>query len=232
MQNGDTNDFDTSNTCDFISNNNGTIDDEFGTRHNRNDTRCSDEKSGNNTFNSAPSINQENINIYRYKFTQEFMNEIYQFAKIHQYDERKDFKEAWEIWMETQSEIVNGEVNRLTVMNYRGDIIDKMFKSARYYFRKKGTVKKEPTQRSSYVAINKELLDAMDQHIITNIIKKDYKPSEGFMDFCNTNISLLKEEVSRLFEEEGLQKDAKIVEKKIKKTYKNRYFIITSSTVN
>jgi len=105
-----------------------------------------------------------------------------------------------------------------------------MFKSARYYFRKKGTVKKEPVQRSSYVAINKDLLDAMDQHIVSNITKKEYKPSDGFVDFCNTNILLLKEEISRLFEEEGIQKDAKIVEKKIKKTYKNRYFIIISNS--
>jgi Fe-S cluster biosynthesis and repair protein YggX len=230
MQNGNTNDLYIDNTSDFISNNNGTIDDGLGTRNDRSDTRYSDEKSRNNTFNSASSISQENINIYRYKFTQEFMNEIYQFAKIHQYDERKDFKEAWEIWMETQTELINSEVNRLTTLNYQGNIIDKMFKSARYYFRKKGTVKKEPAQRSNYVAVNKELLDAMDQHIVTNITKKHYKPSEGFVDFCNTNIELLKEEVTRLFEEEGLQKDAKIVEKKIKKTYKNRYFIIVSNS--
>jgi|LauGreSBDMM110SN_4_FD.fasta_scaffold117461_2 Fe-S cluster biosynthesis and repair protein YggX len=225
MQNGNTNHFDNDYTCDFISNNNGTIYDEFGTRYVRNDASDSDEKSRNNTFNSASSIN-----IYRYKFTQEFMNEIYQFAKIHQYDERKDFKEAWEIWMETQSELINSEVNRLTTLNYQGDIIDKMFKSARYYFRKKGTVKKEPVQRSSYVAINKDLLDAMDEHILSNVTKKDYKPSDGFVDFCNTNIPLLKEEVLRLFEEEGVQKDAKIIEKKIKKTYKNRYFIMISNS--
>jgi Fe-S cluster biosynthesis and repair protein YggX len=227
MQNGDTTNFDNSNTCDFISNSIGTIYDEFRERNGRNDTDYSDEKPRNNTFNSTSSIN-----IYRYKFTQELMNEIYQFAKIHQYDERKDFKEAWEIWMETQTELVNSEVNRLTNLNYQGDIIDKMFKSARYYFRKKGTVKKEPVQRSAYVAINKDLLDAMDKHILSNITKKDYKPSDGFVDFCNANIPLLKEEVSRLFEEEGLQKDAKIVEKKIKKTYKNRYFIIISNNTN
>ena len=225
MQNGNTNDFGNNNTCDFISNNNGTIYDEFGTRYCRNDATDSDEKSRNNTFNSPSSIN-----IYRYKFTQEFMNEIYQFAKIHQYDERKYFKEAWEVWMETQSELINSEVNRLTTLNYQGDIIDKMFKSARYYFRKKGTVKKEPIQRSSYVAINKDLLDAMDEHITKNMTKKEYKPSDGFVDFCNTNVPLLKEEVARLFEEECVQKDAKIVEKKIKKTYKNRYFIIISNS--
>ena len=224
MHNGSTNDFDSNNTCDITFNNNGTVNDEFGARYCGNGANDSDEKSRNSTLNRASSIN-----IYRYKFTQEFMDEIYQFAKIHQYDERKDFKEAWEVWMETQSEIINSEVNRLTALNYQGDIIDKMFKSARYYFRKKGTVKKEPVQRSNYIAVNKELLDAMDQHIITNITKKEYKPSEGFVDFCDTNIELLKEEVARLFEEEGVQKDAKIVEKKIKKTYKNRYFIIVSN---
>ncbi len=233
MHNGDTCDFYTNNNSDFTFDSNGTIYDEFGTRHCRNDTGNANEKSRNNTLGDTSSINQninqENINIYRYKFTQEFMDQIYQFAKIHQYDERKCFKEAWEVWMETQMELVNSEVNRLTELNYQGDIIDKMFKSARYYFRKKGTVKKEPAQRSNYIAVNKELLDAMDQHIVTNISKKDYKPSDGFVDFCNANIPLLKEEVSRLFEEEGLQKDAKIVEKKIKKTYKNRYFIIISN---
>jgi hypothetical protein len=230
MQNGNTTYLDTNNSGDFTSSSNGTVDDEFGTKYIRSDRRDSDEKSRVNTFGNTSSINQENINIYRYKFTQEFMNEIYQFAKIHQYDERKHFKEAWEIWMESQSELINSEVNRLTALNYQGDIIDKMFKSARYYFRKKGTVKKEPVKRSNYVAVNKELLDAMDQHIVSNITKKEYKPSEGFVDFCDTNIELLKEEVARLFEEEGLQKDAKTVEKKMKKTYKNRYFIIVSNS--
>ena len=33
-----------------------------------------------------------NVNIYRYKFTNEFIVELYNFSKIHQYDHRKDFK--------------------------------------------------------------------------------------------------------------------------------------------
>jgi hypothetical protein len=231
MKNEYNNHNDNSITCGFISNNDGAIYNEYRERDYKSDTNDSYEKSRNDTFGDTSTIiNQENINIYRYKFTQEFMNEMYQFAKIHQYDERKDFKEAWEIWIESQAEIINSEVNRLTTLNYQGDIIDKMFKSARYYFRKKGTVKKEPVQRSHYVSVNKELLDAIDEHIIKNIIKKDYKPSEGFVDFCNKNVPLLREEVTRLFEEEGVQKDAKIVEKKIKKTYKNRYFIIISNS--
>jgi hypothetical protein len=39
-----------------------------------------------------------NINIFRFKFKDEFTGELYKFAKIHQYDHRKDFKEAWKKW--------------------------------------------------------------------------------------------------------------------------------------
>jgi len=39
------------------------------------------------------------INIFRYKFDNEFTEHLYKFSKIHQYDHRKDFKEAWNIWM-------------------------------------------------------------------------------------------------------------------------------------
>ena len=46
-----------------------------------------DEESNNNLNNDPPI--KININIYRYKFTPEFMSELYQFSKIHQYDHRK-----------------------------------------------------------------------------------------------------------------------------------------------
>ena len=81
-------------------------------------------------------------NIYRYKFTQSFMDELYQFSKIHQYDDRKSFKEAWLLWVETNLDMINTEIARLTDLKYDGDIVDKMFKSARYYFRKKSTKKR------------------------------------------------------------------------------------------
>ena len=63
-----------------------------------------------------------------------------------------------------------------------------MFKSARYYFRKKGTEKKAPMERRVYIGVQKDLLDAMDNHIKSAINSKDFKPSEGFDDFCKKNI--------------------------------------------
>ena len=94
-------------------------------------------------------------NIYRYKFEEVFVEQLSRFAKIHQYDHRKDFKEAWTKWMDENEEIVSEEVRRLVSLDYKGDIIDKMFKSARYYFRKKSTEKKAPCERRDYVGVCK-----------------------------------------------------------------------------
>jgi hypothetical protein len=164
------------------------------------------------------------INIYRYKFTTEFTDELFKFSKIHQYDHRKDFKDAWAIWMEDNESLVSAEIRRLSNLGYNGDIVDKMFKSARYYFRKKSTEKKSPVQRRDYTKLQKEFLDMIDEHIKHNIKSGDFKPSDGFNDFCDQNINILKEQVNDLYRT-GL-KDSLEIKAKIKKTYKNRYFQI------
>jgi len=164
-----------------------------------------------------------NINIFRFKFTDDFTSELFKFSKIHQYDHRKDFKEAWKTWLEENVEIVEEETRKLKNLGYQGNIEEKMFKSARYYFRKKSTEKKAPAKRRDYVSVNKLLLEAMDSHIRMLINTEDYKPSDGFDSFCNKNKDLLKEEVNTLCKN-GLT-DSNEIKNKIKKTYKNRYFL-------
>lgn len=163
--------------------------------------------------------------IYRFKFTEDFMEQLYNFSKIHQYDDRKDFKEAWKLWTEENQDIIDEEITRLTNLGYDGDVIDKMFKSARYYFRKKSTEKKQPKQRRQYISVTRELLDAMDHHIEENIYNLDYQPKNGFISFCKANEKILKESITKIFEQ-GV-KDSEVIEDKIKKTYKNRYFMLT-----
>lgn len=185
------------------------------TFYSRDDRIISDETS----ITSLPNI------IYRFKFTNEFMDELNKFSKIHQYDKRLDFKEAWNIWIEENKDIIQEETTRLERLGYDGDIIDKMFKSARYYFRNKTTEKTQPKQRRKYIAVSRELLQAMDTHIENNIYNEDYVPKLGFVSFCKENEIVLKDAISKIFEQ-GI-KDSKLIQDKIKKTYKNRYFMLT-----
>lgn len=166
----------------------------------------------------------ESPRIYRFKFSDSLIDSLNTFSKVHQYDSRSDFKEAWKEWLDENNEIVDSESKRLTKLGYRGDITDKMFKSARYYFRKKPTEKKEPKKRHPYVSIQKELLEVMDDHIVKH---SHLKPADGFIDFCMNNIESLKTEVTNLIEE-GIT-DSGQIKSKIKKTYKNRYFILITS---
>ena len=171
---------------------------------------------------------QPNLNvIYRYKFTENFMEELYEFSKIHQYDERKDFKEAWKIWIEENEDIINNETLRLDNLGYKGNVIDKMFKSARYYFRNKSTDKKEPKQRRPYISVTRDLLNAMDNHIEKNMYNEDYQPKTGFILFCKSNEAILIETLANVIEQ-GIN-DSEVIQDKIKKTYKNRYFILTQN---
>jgi hypothetical protein len=178
----------------------------------------------NNERNSESVDCSMNVKIYRYKFSDDFIEELYKFSKIHQYDHRRDFKEAWELWIDDNSSLVLQESARLTDLGYDGDILNKMFTSARYYFRKKGTEKKEPRMRCTYVGIQKELLDAMDNHISINLKQSWYKPSTGFTEFCKENIDLLQQEIELLIKYNVVASDE--IRNKIKKTYKNRYFMI------
>ena len=164
--------------------------------------------------------------IYRYKFSNDIMTMITEFAKIHQYDDRKIYKEHWIKWFEENNEPITDEMNRLTRLGYDGDIPDKMFKAGRYYFRKKNTAdeKKQQTRRS-YITMSSDMLEAMDTHIGISIKNDDFTPASGYIHFCVNHVTLLETEIRRLCSETPIKTNEMI--DKIKKTYKNRYFIIT-----
>jgi len=209
--------------CNSINSINISIDNPNDNRYDAN--ICTRDMEENNPDPNENRVDTNiNLQIYRYKFTNEFTEILNVFAKIHQYDHRKVFKEAWEVWIEENDKMVSTEVNRLNQLGYDGDVLDKMFKSARYYFRKKGTEKKALKERRDYISVLKNLLDAMDKHIKSGLNRENYKPSEGFDDFCNIHMDLLKEQVN-VFCKNGFT-DSKEIKDKIKKTYKNRYFLV------
>jgi hypothetical protein len=101
-----------------------------------------------------------------------------------------------------------------------------MYKAGRYYFRKKDfseTV--QPQERRNYISMEHEVLNAMDNHIHTIMNNTDFTPANGYGDFCQAHVELLREEIKRLCD--AGQIDAQSLAAKIKKTYKNRYFMIS-----
>jgi len=163
---------------------------------------------------------------FRFNFSEEIENELINFSKIHQYDNCKDFKEYWKKWTEENILIIKSEEERINLLGYKGNIIDKMYIATRYYFRKKINKKQEIKKRRVYKSCSEELLIEMDNQITRQMMNDNYKPSLGYINFCENNISLLEEEISKMLLNE-LTKEEIIF--KIKKTYKNRYFNLSKN---
>ena len=159
--------------------------------------------------------------IYRFKFSDEFITELISFSKLYQYFDRPSYKEQWTRWVNNNNEIISQESDRLTTNGYKGNILDKMYKSGRYYFRNKQD--QEPKKRSPYISLDRELIQSMDNHISTVI---GVQPSLSYKDFCESNKNSMNKEMARLILAD-LNKD--FIKAKFKKTYKNRYFLLRKS---
>jgi hypothetical protein len=166
--------------------------------------------------------------IFRFKFSTEFNNQLLSFSKLHQHDDRITYKDNWTLWLQTNDQMIDEESRRLREQGYDGNIIDKMYKSGRYYYRKK-TPKQEPKKRRKYIPIECDVIEQMDKHIADNADSPTFKPSSAFELFTNEFKDLIEEETNRLLEKELSKEDIKL---KFKKTYKNRYFIFTQQKPN
>ena len=166
--------------------------------------------------------------IFRFKFSTEFNNQLLSFSKLHQHDDRITYKDNWTIWLQSNDQMIDEESRRLREQGYDGNIIDKMYKSGRYYYSKK-TPKQEPKKRRKYIPIECDVIEQMDKHIADNADSPTFKPSSAFELFTNEFKDLIEEETNRLLEKELSKEDIKL---KFKKTYKNRYFIFTQQKFN
>lgn len=169
---------------------------------------------------------QSSIPIYRYKFSEEFMNTLANFANSHRYDDAGVFKERWDRWTANDqniSEIIKEE-KRLSTLGYDGDMEDKMYKTVRYYLKNKSLEKKEPKKRRKYISIDRIIISEMDNHINDEALPNLMKPSVAYNNFTSQSeySNLMDKEINRLGD---LGMEEKPALDKIKKTYKNRYYL-------
>jgi hypothetical protein len=162
------------------------------------------------------------MSIYRYNFSPEMIEKILFFSKKNEYEDRKEYMEKWELWCEENKEEIQEEEQRLIDLGYTGDVLTKMYKSSRYYFRKKTLVKVEPKKRNQYIYLSGDLLEKMDEYILANL---SVKPKDMFLQFSELYSELIQESILELNEKNMYERED--IEFKIKKTFKNRYFNLT-----
>lgn len=162
---------------------------------------------------------------YRFKFSKGFLENLKEFTRIHKFDQPKAFKENFETWKEENDETVSREINYMRNMGYEGDVIEKMYKSARYYFKNKSNEKTKPKKRRQYIGIDIMLKDKMDEYIQEKVDNKvECKPATVYDEFMeNVQHKLLLDTETTRLKSFGMSDDEVI--KKFKKTFKNRYFL-------
>jgi len=191
-------------------------------------------KRGRKPKQNKQKLDNTKIKTYHFNMVPETVAAIDYFATMHRHDDRKTFKEAWEKWIELEdiAAIIQRETERLVANGYRGDVLQKLFHSARYYYRKKpagdnnvgvGCEEEETIKkRKKYETVGSEILEKMDQHIL-QIVK------ENIVDVLRMgDKTVLYSDISpaRAFElfRETVEIDEGLLAK-YKKTYKNRFFL-------
>jgi len=185
----------------------------------------------------------------RFIYSDDFSKEIEYFSKLHQYDDRKTFKEMWLKWIEEEpiKGLINEEMERCAKNGYKGDIMDKMYKSARYYYRKKEMKcfnkeeqnkndDNDSTSETNYSGLSKEMIKWIDLHIYehinsnmekskdNNLLLSKVRPANAFDDFCKKCIKEIAREILKLKKKITLNPNE--ISIKFKKAYKNRFYKI------
>jgi hypothetical protein len=183
--------------------------------------------------NANPEEPEIKLQTFHHNFSEAITERFTYFATLHRFDDRKTFKEAWQKWIQEEDVAadIQTEIQTLESNHYNGDILDKMFKSVRYYYRKKPIMPKAPATRKEYVALPAFVLDGMDKHIIETMLqhtdphttKCGISPAKAF------DLYMKQPQQHQATTTDTNQQDQTIDVAKYKKTYKNRFFIASKN---
>jgi hypothetical protein len=151
------------------------------------------------------------VKTFRFEFSKEFIGELSRFSKVHQFDERRAYKESWQRWkMNPEIEdVIAREMRRLEEGGYKGDIEDKMFKSGRYYFRKK-SINADTNIINNNTIINNTIID--NNNIIKNKLGSGSNSSSDF-DKNNESGSSSSSSTTIIKDDECLEDDVDVDER-------------------
>ena len=117
--------------------------------------------------------------VFRFKFSNELLELMKEFSQVHQHDTKDNFSDNWSLFLDKNKDFIEIEERRLVENGFVGSINDKMYKSVKYYYTKKGCLGgggeggvKKKVERKKYVSVGYDVLVMMNTHIGENIKKK------------------------------------------------------------
>jgi len=173
---------------------------------------------------------------YRFDFSSEVGELLATFSDNHESEKYKVFQLSWSSWINKDDvrEILTKECDRLQQEGYKGDIWDKMYKSARYYYKKRALVNNKEdnnviVKRSPNIKFSTNYLKQLQENIVSqlknNITDKNLitlSQVEAFDKFCTSNKKNIIEELQLIKQKNGdLPHD---IIKKVKKTFRNHFY--------
>ena len=187
-------------------------------------------------------VGQIILKTQRHTFGKELYDALNGFAQENKNCDRKTYKTLWQKWTENEKikEWISVEMEKQPGQ----DVLDKMYKSSWYYYRKRGDAKEEVVDkipRKQYDAFDQQILKKIDGHIrnqIKNTSTMNEKsqaisnitPAESFESFCEDERELLLEEINISYGEDTSEpvtkEEAILVVNKFKKAYKNKFYKI------
>lgn len=178
--------------------------------------------------------------IYRFKFSNDLLEKITDFSKKNKDTSCKIFRHNLDNFIIENRGLINKEKEIYDDYGYKGDIVDKIYRSARYYFKNKESKKtiknnniidnsNKPanTQKRKYIKRDEKFVEAVHEHVLS-AVRQNIKPAIAFSQFIE------HEKYKHLYQKEyrrvnTILEDDKATLAKIKKTYKNIYFTFKRS---
>jgi hypothetical protein len=174
---------------------------------------------------------------FRFQLGAKTLERLRPFAANNSNLSGKEFRARWDTWCIVNAAVIDAEVDRLRILGYEGDVPSKIYRAGRYYFKTRPpSLVRAPRSHNStaYIALAPMLIRSMDAHVVAHTRNCAHsKPAVLYNDFlasCTPEmVALLAQEAERIMEQ-GMT-DAYAAAAKIKKTYKNRYFMRTRAVL-
>ena len=195
----------------------------------------------------------------KYIFSEEFSKVIHEFSKEHYREPLKIFRESWKLWT-SNNDIqikIKEEIEKMRKTNIMWtdeEITQKIYTSARFYYRKKEKKEKKQTKENKntkpYIGFTKEFIRLIDNKIKEEILQKTQTEENNRQDI-ETNIILHQKQIFHIFTLEHIKEIneelAKLKKKydemnemfepydiaiKCKKAFTNRFYLISKIVKN